>query len=182
MICKGVSMQQENLSILRALKENIEELIVYIEAGELESYGEDSHKVQSGFDLIMGELTMVVLRLTDSDGTISPSELEFLNDMRHVVFGYGIPELVSEDYWELQRQFLRIHPDRLLTLDHLPLSVRLLDVYDQSHSTKYGTTARMLFTQFADAIIKADNDENIYEKMTLENFKEILNKEADNGA
>lgn len=175
-------MQQENLTILRSLKQNIEELIAPIEAGEVEFFGEDSPKVQDGLDLIMGELTMVVLLLTDQDGTISPSELELLNDMRHVVYGYGIPELDSNNFWELQLQFLRIYPDRFLTLDYLPLSVRLLDVYDRSHGTQYATKARLLFILFADAIIKADKDENIYEKMTLENFKEILNKEMDRGS
>ena len=175
-------MKQENLSILRTLKQNIEELIAPIEAGEIEFYGEDSDKVQSGLDLIMGELTMVVLLLTDQDGTISPSELELLNDMRHVVHGYGIPELDSNDYWELQRQFLRIHPDRFLTLDHLPLSVRLLDIYDRSHGTEYATQARLLFVQFADALIKTDKNETGFERLVLENFKEILNREADHGS
>jgi hypothetical protein len=171
-------VQQENLSILRALKQNIEELAPIIEAGEIEFYGEDSPKVQSGLDLILGELTMVVLLLTDQDGTISTSELELLNEMRHVVLGHGIPELSSDDYWELQRQLLRIHPDRLLTLDHLPLSVRLLDVYDQSHGTEYGAKARQLFIQFADALIKIDENETHFERMVLENFKEILNRET----
>lgn len=175
-------MQQENLPILRALKQNIEELVAPIEAGEIEFYGEDSPKVQNGLDLIMGELTMVVLLLTDQDGTISPSELELLNDMRHVVYGYGIPKLDSNDYWDLQRQFLRIHPDRYLTLDHLPLSVRLLDVYDESHGTEYAARARLLFTQFADALIKTDQNETRFERLVLENFKEILNKKADHGS
>ena len=175
-------MQQENLTILRALKQTIEELIAPIEAGELEFFGEDSPKVKSGLDLIMGELTMVVLLLAENDIKISPGELELLNDMRHVVYGYGIPEIDSNKIWDLQREFLRIYPDRFLTLDHLPLSVRLLDVYDRSHGTQHAAKARMVFTQFADAIIRADKDENIYEKMALENFKEILNQEIDHGA
>jgi hypothetical protein len=175
-------MQQENLSILRALKPDIEKLIAPIEAGELEFFGEDSHKVKSGLDLIMGELTMVVLLLTQNDGKISPGELELLNDMRHVIYGYGIPEIDSDKGWELQSQFLRLHPDRFLTLDHLPLSVRLLDVYDCSHGTQYAANARMIFTQFADAIIRVDKDENVYEIMALENFKEILNQGIDHEA
>src|SRR5687768_6445264 len=144
-------MQQQNLLILRSLKQNIEALIAPIEAGEVEFYGEDSHKVQSGLDLLMGELTMVVLLLSDPEGTISAAELELLNDMRHVVFGYAIPELNSNDPMELRRQFLRIHPDRLLTLDNLPLSVRLLQVYDGSHGTEYANKARLLFVQFSEA-------------------------------
>ena len=171
-------MQQENLPILRALKKNIEELLAPIEAGEIGFYGEDSPKVKSGLDLIMGELTMVVLLLTENDGKISPGELELLNDMRHVVYGYGIPEIGSDKIWGPQREFLRIYPDRFLTLDHLPLSVRLLDVYDRSHGTQHAAKARLIFTQFVDAIIRADMKEDVFENMALENFKEILNQEA----
>ena len=171
-------MQQENLPILRALKQNIEELIVPIENGEIEFYGEDSARVKSGLDLIMGELTMVVLLLADGDGKVTPSEVELLNDLRHVVYGYGIPEFDADKAWDLQSQFLRLHPDRFLTLDHLPLSVRLLDLYDRSHGTQYAAKARLIFTQFVDAIIHADKEENVFEKMVLENFKEILNQES----
>jgi hypothetical protein len=170
-------MREENLSILRPLKQNIEELIAPIEAGEIEFYGEDSHKVQSGLDLLMGELTMVVLLLADPEGTISAAELELLNDMRHVVFGYGIPELNSNEPMELRRQFLRILPDRLLTLDHVPLSVRLLDVYDQSHGTEYANKARLLFVQFSEAMIKADKEEHPIEVAFLGHFRQILDGE-----
>ena len=41
-------MQQENLSILRTLKQDIEELTVPIEAGEIEFFGEVATKYRAG--------------------------------------------------------------------------------------------------------------------------------------
>jgi hypothetical protein len=175
-------MQKRNLSILRSLKQNVEELIAPLEAGEIEYFGGDSDKVQSGLDLMMGELTMIVLLLTDLDSGVSEHELELLNDMRHVVFGYGIPELNSTNYMELCRQFLSIHPDRHMTLDHLPLSIRLLQVYDKTHGTACAIKARMLFVQFAEAMINSDNDYHSLEIMRLKHFKDILNKEMNLGS
>src|SRR5687768_11904855 len=119
-------MQEENLSILRSLKQNIEEISAPLEAAQLEVYGEDREKVQNGLDFIMGELTMTVLMLTGTDTGVAPRELELLNEMRHVVYGYGIPELSSSDYLELCRQFLHMHPERSMTIDHLPSSLRFL--------------------------------------------------------
>lgn len=167
-------MQQEYLTILRTLKENIEELTAPIEAGEIEFFGEDSHKVQSGLDLIMGELTMVVLILTDVHSGVSAHELELLNDMRHVVYGYGIPELDSSNYWDLCRKFLRIHPGRRMTIDHLPLTVQLLQIYDQGNGTQYADKARTLFIQFAEAMINVDKDKHPVEGVLLEHFRSVL--------
>jgi hypothetical protein len=168
-------MQEENLSILRSLKQNIEEIATPLEAAQLEVYGEDGDKVQNGLDFIMGELTMTVLLLTDTDSGVAARELEFLNDMRHAVYGYGIPELSSSDFIELCREFLRIHPERRLTIDHLPSSVRLLLGYDKEHGTEHATKARTIFIQFAEAIVKADNDEHPVEAIILANFKDVLN-------
>jgi len=67
-------MQEEFLPILRSLKQNIEEIITPLEVAQLDFYGGDSTKVQNGKDLIMGELTMVVLMLTNVDGEISKGE------------------------------------------------------------------------------------------------------------
>jgi len=123
----------------------------------------------------MGELTMTVLLLTDTDTGVAARELELLNEMRHVVYGYGIPELSSSDYLELCREFLRIHPERRMTIDHLPWSIRLLLAYDQEHGTKYADKARTIFIQFAEALVEADNNEHPVEAIILANFKDILN-------
>jgi hypothetical protein len=132
--------------------------------------------IQSSVDLVMSELTMIVLLLTGTDDDVAPRELELLNDMRHVVYGDGIPELTSSDYRELCREFLRIYPEKRLTIDHMPSSVRLLIAYDQAHGTQYADKARTLFIQFSEALVKADNNEHPVEAIILANFKDILNE------
>ena len=170
-------MQEANLSILRPLKQNIEEIVAPLEAAQLETNAENKENVQSGLDFIMGELTMIVLVLTGTDSDVAPREVELLNDMRHVVYGLDIPELNSSDYLELCREFLRVHPETRMTVDHLPTSVRLLLAYDQAHGTEYAGKARALFVRFAEALVKADNKEHPVEEIILANFKDILNVE-----
>ena len=167
-------MQEENLSILRPLKQNIEELIPALEAAQKEIYGEDKERIIDSLDLIMGDLTMLVVMLTNIDSDIAAKELELINDMRHVVFGYGIPELTSNNYVDLFREFLQLYPNKRLTLDHLPPSIRVLQAYDQGHGTGYAGKAKTLFIQFAEAIVKVDREEDFGESITLANFKDIL--------
>jgi hypothetical protein len=143
---------------------------------KLKIYGEAQEKVQYGLDFIMGELTMTVLLLTGTDTGVAARELELLNDMRHIVYGYGNPELGSSDYLELCREFLRIYPERRITIDHLPSSIRFLLAYDRTHGTNYASKARELFIEFGEAIVKADNYEHPVEAIILANFKDTLNK------
>jgi len=168
-------MQEENLVILRALKQNIEELAPPIEAAQQEIYGGDQEGLQNGLDLIMSDLTMMVVMLTNIDGHLAPTELELINDIRHVVYGHGIRELTADDYMELFREFLNLYPNKRLTLDHAPSSIRLLQTYDEEHDTNLAKKAISLFIQFGEAIVKANKKEDYGEAMLLENFKEILN-------
>jgi hypothetical protein len=168
-------MQEENLTILRALKENIEGISPPLDDAQSEFYKENTDKIQSSVDLVMSELTMIVVLLIGTDSDVANRELKLLNDMRHVVYGYGIPELNSNDFEELCREFLRIYPERRMTVDHLPSSVRLLSAYDNTHGTEFAGKARALFAQFAEALVKADNNEHPVEAIILANFKEILN-------
>ena len=115
---------------------------------------------------------MVMVMLTNTDSTISAAELELINATRHAVFGDGIPELTSDDYLGLFREFLQLYPEKRLTLDHVPSSIRLLQAYDQSHGTEYAGKAKQLFIQFADAIVRADMEEDFGESITLANFKD----------
>jgi len=175
---KGASsMQEEFLPILRSLKENIGELINPLDAAQLEFYGENSNKVQDSLDLIMGELTITVLWLTESDAEISSSELELINDMRHVVLGYGIPELTSNDYFDLLRQFRKLYPKNRVTVDNLPISILVLQNYDKKHNTEFANKVRRIFINFADAIVMADKNKNPSEYVGLEYFKGVLNAE-----
>lgn len=167
-------MQEENLPVLMSLKQNVEELAPPLEAAQEEFLGEESGTRQSGIDLIMGDLTMMVVLLTNVDSEISAQELKLINDMRHVVYGYGIPELTSEDYLGLFRELLQLYPDKRLTLDHVPASIRLLKTYDQKHGTDYAGKVKGLFIQFAEAIVRADKQEDFGEDILLTNFKDIL--------
>ena len=167
-------MQEANLSILRSLKQDIEEISAPLEIAQSEFYMENKDGIQDSLELVMSELTMIVLLLIGTDEDVAPRELELLNDIRQVVYGYEIPELTSSDYLDLCREFLRIHPERRLTIDHLPSSVRLLRIYDQSHGTQYADKARTLFIHFGEALVKADNNEHPVEAIILANFKDIL--------
>ena len=167
-------MQEENLTILRALKPNMEELTLPIETAQQEIYGEHQNGLQNGLDLMMSDLTMMVVMLTNVDGRVAPAEIELINDIRHVVYGYGIRELTSEDYMDLFREFLRLYPNKRLTLDHVPSSISLLQSYDQEHDTDFAGKAVSLFIQFGEAIVKADQKQDHGEFMLLENFKATL--------
>lgn len=167
-------MQEENQSFLEPLKQNIEELLPPLDAVQKEIHGEDTESIKDSLDLIMGDLTMMMVMLTNIDSDISTAELELINDMRHIVFGSGIPELTSDDYMGLFQEFLNHYPDKRLTLDHVPASIRLLKAYDQGHNTQFAGKAKSLFIQFAEAMIKADKKEDFGESITLANFKDVL--------
>jgi len=167
-------MQEETLSILRSLKQTIEELIMPIESAQEEPVAEVSWNKQKGIDLIMSDLTMMVILLTNVDLEISAEELKLANDMRHVVYGYGIPELTSNDYMGLFKDFLRLYPNKRLTLDHVPVSIRLLRTYDEKNNTRYADKGVNLFIQFGEAIVKADKKQDFAESILLENFKDTL--------
>lgn len=166
-------MQEETISLLRSLKQSVEEISPFLDNAQIEVYGQ---KKESGLDLVMGELTMTVLMLTGADSNIAPNELKLINDMRHVVYGYGIPELNSNDYFELSKKFLRIYPEKRMTIDHLPISIRLLIDYDKKHGTEYANKARKLFLQFSDALIKSDKDEDHVERILFLNFRDTITK------
>jgi hypothetical protein len=168
-------MQEETLSILRSLRQDIESLIPPLEAAQEEILGTEGENRQSGVDLLMSDLTMMVVLLTNVDSKISADELKLINDMRHVVYGYGIHELTSDDYIGLFREFLQLYPNKRLTLDHVPPSIRFLRTYDQKHSTGYASKAKGLFISFAEAIVRADKQENFGEDILLTNFKDVLN-------
>jgi hypothetical protein len=168
-------MQEENRSILGSLKQTIEELIPPIDAAQAESVKEESGTRQPGIDLLMSDLTMMVVLLTNVDSEISAHELNLINDMRHAVYGEGIPEFTSDDYMGLFRELLQLYPTKRLTLDYVPASIRLLKTYDQNHGTDYVGKAKSLFIQFGEAIVRADKQKDFVENVHLTNFKDVLN-------
>src|SRR5215211_5300377 len=135
-------MQEENRSILSSLKEDVEELIPPLDAAQTATYGEGDERRRDSLGLLMGDLTMALVMLTNIDSEISATELELINEVRHMVFGDAIPALTSTNYIELFREFLELYPDKHLTLDHIPASIQLLRTYDQSYGTQYTEKAK----------------------------------------
>jgi len=140
----------------------------------LEISGESAKKAQNGLDLIMSDLTMIALLLTNVDLKVSSDELAVINDIRRSVYGEEVPLLNSSDYEELCREFLHLYPKKRLTIDHLPSSIQHLLAYDQLHGTAYVEKARALFLRFAEAMVSADQNEGSVESIILANFKDIL--------
>jgi hypothetical protein len=167
-------MQEETLSLLRSLKQEIEEIIKPLDTSIEEANLEGERYQQNSLDLVMSDLTMMVVILTNTDSNISNDELDLINNIRHAVYGYGIPVLKSNDYVNLFREFLHIYPEKRLTLDHIPISIRLLKNYDQQHKTNYTDKVKNLFIQFAQAIVRADKQEDIKENIILNNFLDSL--------
>jgi len=167
-------MKEQDISSLRFLKENIEEIVAPLDAAQIEYFGEGSERIQNSLNLVMEELSLVVLLLMGVGASITNEELDLLNDMRHIVLGYDIPELNSDNYMELQRQFHAAYPERIFTVDHMPTTVRILLAYDEKHGSNYGIKARELFAKFADAIIVTDENKDFIEWALVENFKEFM--------
>jgi hypothetical protein len=117
---------------------------------------------------------MMVVMLANIDEHVAPAELELINDIRHDVYGHGIREMTADDYMELFREFLKLYPNKRLTLDHVPSSIRLLQSYDEDHKTYFSNKAVSLFVKFGEAIVGANKKEDHGEVMLLENFKETL--------
>jgi len=167
-------MQNANLELLASLKESIQALVAPLEAAQAEVSGDGDSPVQDGLELIMGELTMATLLLTDVDVTVSAGELDLINDMRRAVYGEQVALLSSSDYDQLCRDLLRLYPSGRLSVDVMPKSIRYLLAYDQAHGTQLADKARTLFMQFAEAMVSADQNKDAIESMVAANFRDIL--------
>ncbi len=169
-----MSSRFSSIPFIQSLEETIRELIKPLESIQGQIYEEEGGGLPDGLDLLMGELTMVALIFTNVDLNISEEETDVLNNFRQSIYGNESFALTSHDYRELCRKFLRIHPDRRISIDYTPYSVQYLQIYDREHGTEYAERARTMFFRLANAIVKADGVEKSEELMTLLNFKEIL--------
>ncbi len=160
--------------LIRSLEETIHELIEPLESVQLQIHEEEGGDLPDGLELIMGELAMVALIFTNADLNISSDETDLLNNFRRAIYGDKSLALTSHDYLELCRKFLHVHPNRRLSIDHMPHSVQCLQIYDREHGTEYSEKTKAMFFRLANAIVKADGAEKTEEMMTLLNFKEIL--------
>jgi SpoVK/Ycf46/Vps4 family AAA+-type ATPase len=163
-----------SIPLIRSLEETIHELIEPIESVQLQTRGEDKNYLPDGLELLSGELTMIALLFTNADSNISSDETDLLNDFRRTICGDESFALSSHDYRELCRKFLHIHPNRRLSIDHMPYSIQYLQSYDRENGTEYAERAKAMFFRLANAIVKADGKEKPEEMITLLNFKDIL--------
>lgn len=169
-----MSSLSESIQLIESLSATIRELVEPIESVQLGIQVEGSGLVPNGLELIAGELTMVVLVLTNADLNITDEEARLLNNFRQAICGDYNFALSSHDYSDMCRKFLRIHPDRRLSLDHKPYSVQYLETYDAEHATDYAEKAKAVFFQVGQAVVQADEREESRETITLLNFKETL--------
>jgi len=169
-----MSSHSKSIQLVESLKGTIRELVEPIERIQLRIHNEESGCEPNGLELIAGELTMVVLIFTNADLNITKDETDLLNNFRQAICGGDSFALTSDDYLDMCRRFLRIHPNRRLSIDHPPSTVRYLDTYDREHGTEYAQKAKDIFFKLASAIVQADGIERPEEMMTLLNFKEIL--------
>lgn len=169
-----MSSHSESIQLIESLKVTIRELVEPIERIQLGIHNEESGYVPNGLELIAGELTMVVLVFTNADLNITDGETVLLNNFRQAICGDDAFALTSHDYLDMCRQFLRIHPNRRLSIDHKPYSVQYLETYDAEHATEYAERGKAVFFEVAKAVVQADRIEQSVEGMTLLNFKEIL--------
>jgi hypothetical protein len=167
-------MNNVNILTIRSMRQSIEDLLEPLEIAQLEISGEIAKKARNALDLIMGELTVTALILTNVDLKVSADELDFINDVRRTIYDAEVSPLNSTDYEDLCRQFLHLYPKERLTIDGLPNSIRYLDAYDQQHKTAYAEKARALFLLFAEALVSADRNKDSIESIMVLNFKDIL--------
>lgn len=165
-------MRPINPATLEPMRQEIQEVVVRLDMALSEASNEP--RVQDGLDLIMGDLTMVALLLTNIDLKVSTEELDLINGIRVAIYGSGAQVLSSQEYEILCKQFLNLYPEKHLTLDTLPRSFNYLLAYDQAHGTEYVEKARNLFIRFAEAIVRADQNVDLVEPLVLSNFKEVL--------
>lgn len=175
-----MSSHSQSIQLIESLNATIRELVAPIERMQSRIHDEERGYVSDGLDLLAGELTMVVLVFTNADLNITDEETDLLNDFRHAICGDDAFALSSHDYLDMCRNFLRIHPDRRLSIDHKPYSVQYLETYDAEHATEYAEKAKAVFFQVAKAVVQADEREQSRETITLLNFKEILYSQDNN--
>ncbi|MBI4674025.1 MAG: hypothetical protein HY741_20455 [Chloroflexi bacterium] len=167
-------MEDSNAPIFLSLRQAIEELVPPLDAAIAELPSERIVRARNGLELIMSELTMLAVILTNVDYRVSAEELAVINDMRRVVYGEESPSFTAQDYKDLCRQYLALYPKGILTLDALPDSIEFLLLYDQAHGTAYAAKARDLFIRFTEEIVRADQNKDSIESIVVLNIKDVL--------
>lgn len=128
----------------------------------------------SGLELIVGELTMVALLISSADWMIQTGEAALVNELQATFFVKESFPRVSHDAMEFLTRFSVLYPGVTSTLDHPPLSLRLLLAYDLNHQTRFSDLARSVFSSFASAAAEAGGPSKALTSMVVGNYQAVL--------
>lgn len=128
----------------------------------------------NGTDLLIGELMMVALLFSSSDNEFGEHEINLINEISQAVKGDEGEEINGANFVQVFKKFVADYPGIRLTLDNIPLSIDRLKEFDAEYGTSHADEAKLLFLDFASAIVKADREVGEREKMTLANFELVL--------
>ena len=136
--------------------------------------GEGEIKLPSGPDLLLGELMMVALLFSSSDNEFAEREISLINEIAQAVKGDEAEEISGANFVQIFKKFAADYPGVRLTLDTAPLSIHRLKEFDTEYGTSHAEDAKLLFLDFASAVVRADVEVGEREKMALANFEAVL--------
>ena len=142
-----------------------------LDEGEL---SEGEVRLPNGPDLLLGELMMVALLFSSSDNEFAEHEISLINEIAMAVKGDEAEEISGVNFVQIFKKFTADYPGIKLTLDHAPLSIHRLKEFDREYGTSHADDAKLLFLDFASAIVRADGEVGEREKMVLANFESVL--------
>ncbi len=136
--------------------------------------GEGEVNLPGGPELLIGELIMVSLLFSSTDNELAEREISLINELAQAVNGDEAEEINRTNFLPIFKKFVADCPGIKVTLDDVPLSIKRLKEFDAEYGTAHAEDAKLLFLDFASAIIKADGEVGEREKMALSNFESVL--------
>lgn len=127
-----------------------------------------------GPDLLIGELMMVALLFSSSDNEFAEHEISLINEIAQAIHGDEAEEINGTNLIQIFKKFVADYPGIRLTLDNVPLSIHRLKEFDIEYGTSHAEDAKLLFLDFASAIVRADREVREREKIALANFESVL--------
>jgi hypothetical protein len=131
-------------------------------------------RLPNGPELLIGELMMVALLFSSSDNEFAEGEISLINEIAQAIKGDEAEEINGTNFIQIFKKFAADYPGIRLTLDNLPLSIHRLKEFDIEFGTSHADDAKLLFLDFAAAIVRADGEVREREKMALANFESVL--------
>lgn len=131
-------------------------------------------KLPSGPDLLIGELMMVALLFSSSDNEFAEGEISLINEIAQAIHGDEAEEINKTNFIQIFKKFAADYPGIRLTLDNVPLSIHRLKEFDIEYGTTHADDAKLLFLDFASAIVRADGQVRERENIALANFESVL--------